>query len=55
MNKTANNPNQPPNLLGTPNYPPKSQPNPTFPSPTPYPTPHPTPQFCKTKPILTSP
>ena len=36
MNKTANNPNQPPNPRRTPNYPPKSQPNAIFPSPTAY-------------------
>ena len=39
---------QTPNLLGTPNNPPKTQPTPIFPSPTAYPTPSPTPpHFAK--------
>ena len=39
MNKTANNPNQPPNLKRTVSNASKSQPTPISPTPTAYPTP----------------
>ena len=55
MNKTANNPNQPPDPRRTPNNPPKSQPTPIFPTPTPYPTPSPTPPILQNKANLNIP
>ncbi len=55
MNKTANNPNHPPNPHRTPSNPRKSQPNPTFPSPTAYPSPAPNPLILQNKANLNTP